>query len=100
MSDPLEHAVCRSPEHDAAARKRHGHLWDYIIEGETDRQRHRRHIEAMQLCFTCPVIDACRDKRSSIVARRGEAAADGIWFGQLHLPPHVTQAGVGRPRAS
>ncbi|WP_238840740.1 hypothetical protein [Prescottella equi] len=98
MSDPLEHAVCRSPEQNAAARKRHGHLWDYIIEGETPAQRHKRHIAAMQLCYTCPAIDACRTERRLVAAGPDEAI--GVWHGQLLLPRDNIQATAGRPKAS
>ncbi|MDV8065537.1 WhiB family transcriptional regulator [Rhodococcus sp. IEGM 1366] len=71
-------SVLIDPRLFGAACVGHHHLFDAALDGEKYDERAARHLEAVQICQGCPVLEACRE-----VAIENPKAIAGVWAGQV-----------------
>lgn len=64
---------------DAPCKRVAAPLWDYDLDGETDQQRHARHVDAVDICQTCPVPKTCKRARNT-----DPILPEGVWGGRLY----------------
>lgn len=81
---PETASICCCPEFDGM------HLWDYQVNGETDKQAEIRRRNAARLCGFCPNKVACLEKFNAYV-RADDYTMSGVWGGRI-FPPRPSRA--------
>lgn len=71
--------VVVGPDAPLAACKGQGDAWDGAVEGETARERQKRHLGAMRVCEGCPERLPCLRYR----LEHPQLAGDGVWGGHV-----------------
>ncbi|MFE3052307.1 WhiB family transcriptional regulator [Nocardia sp. NPDC059239] len=84
INDVWADAVCRQPYYQQWMRKRRASMWDYYVDGETQKQKDDRHFKARNLCFSCPLRTECDERHDELVRAKGERVP-GIWGGRIYV---------------
>lgn len=63
-----------------ASCKGHAPLHDDVIAGESTKQREERHARAVQICTSCPALDACRAVLADL-----DVTVLGVWAGEVRM---------------